>query len=299
MIKMLITSSFADLRKEPRPARYIYEKDPLQESQLLFGECLLVHEERDEWLFVEAIEQQKFIGRGEWRGYPGWIRKDQAIEVADFPLYNLVVCNLWVQIFNMPNTTGQVLESVCLGTKLEGAPLVGQWWRLRLPGRPDGFIMQQNVHQLKTKSPNQLGENIIALGEKLLGHPYHWGGLTIYKENSKEGLTSIDCSGLTYLLYRVYGKMIPRDAHDQFLISTRLELQEMQRGDLIFIKYHHQPNRIRHVMLYAGGDEILDANITDKCVVKTTATMRFGLPLKKMKSGDNIGKGMIFFGSIP
>jgi gamma-D-glutamyl-L-lysine dipeptidyl-peptidase len=291
-MKMLIISSVADLRKEPVEANSFYAKDPLQESQLLYGERILVKHENNGWIFIEAIEQQKFISN--WQGYPGWIKKTQAVEVADFPLYNLVVSEPWVDIIS---ESDQLIVPVSLGTKLKGFELKGLSWKLQLPDGTMGYIPQEKVRSLSDYS--NFGKNVIAMGEKLLNHPYHWGGCSIYRDNFKDALTSVDCSSLTHLLYRVHGKEIPRDAHDQFLKSLKRsnkEAHELELGDLIFIRYHDKPDRIGHVMLYSGGDGILDANITDKRVVKTTAALRYGRSLKTMKSGDDIGPGIIYFG---
>jgi gamma-D-glutamyl-L-lysine dipeptidyl-peptidase len=297
-IKMLVKKTFTDLRQEPSSGKLVYEKDPSQSSQLLFGEPLLVHAQKGEWLFIEAIQQQKYYLTGEWKGYEGWIKKAHAIEVSEFPIYNLVISGLWTQIYTTPNAMSSPLSPVCLGTKLQGKVFDDYWWHVSLSEEIEGFVLQKHAIPFKPRPFKTSQDSIIDLGEKLLNHPYHWGGLTIFKEDFQEGLTSLDCSGLVYLLYRVYGLNIPRDAHDQFLISKKLEPWEMQIGDLIFIKYHQQSDRIGHVMLYAEGDEILDANITDRCVVKTTLSARYGFSLNQLKSGDDIGKRIIFFGSI-
>lgn len=285
---MLLTVSVADLRKEPSHPLPAYGKDMFQESQLLFGERLLKKEEKGEWIFVEAVNQPKFIDQ--WQGYPGWIKKSQAIEVKQYPTYNLVVSDLWANI-------NQTSATVCLGTKLEGIELRDQWWQLCLPNGSKGYIHQASVCSLQCSDFTHFGKNVIALGEKLLNHPYHWGGCSIYNAQVKEVLTGVDCSSLVHLLYRVYGKEIPRDAHDQFLTSRPLEFQQLKIGDLIFIRYHDKPKRIGHVMLYAGEDGILDANITDKQVVKTQAALRYGCPLHTMKYGEDIGIGRVYFGS--
>src|SRR5262249_43993901 len=155
---------------------------------------LLKKSEKGEWIFVEAVEQQKFTDQ--WQGYPGWIKKQHAIVVSRFPAYNLVVSDLWVNIYGASQIT-----AVCLGTKLEGIELKDGWWQLRLPDGSEGHIQQKHVRPLPCPDFTQFGNNVIALGEKLLDHPYHWGGCSIYHPHTKVTLTGLDCSSLVHVLY--------------------------------------------------------------------------------------------------
>ena len=294
--KLIINVPVADLRKEPVPLKISYNKDLLQETQLLYGECLLASLEKNGWIFVEAIEQQCYRKNEGWTGYPGWIKREQAIEISEFPDFNLVVNDLWAYIFESPNSNSDAIVSVSLGSKLEGIELLNPWWRLRLPGQKEGYIAKGQVRQLRSSHNRESGKQMVSLGEKLLGHPYLWGGRSIYRPGWLHQTTSLDCSGLTDLLYRVNGIAIPRDAHDQFLKTERLEFQDLQVGDLVFLFYHDKPARVGHVMIYAGGDGLLDANITDGKVVKTTAKERYGKPFREMRAGDDIGVGRIYFG---
>lgn len=276
--KLLIKTAVADLRAKPIYPIQTYERDPHQETQLLFGECALGYEEEGEWIRIEAIEQPKYTDC--WQGYPGWILKDSVIDTDEFPHYNLVVSTPWALI-------QPFMQPVCLGTRLQAISRVGGVYKLRLPDGSEGYINQIDVKN---------DVDMFEIAEQLLGHPYLWGGRSIYHHEINTHLTGLDCSSLIQLLYRISGKEIPRDAHDQFLKST--PQTRMKPGDLIFIRYHDKPQRIGHVMLYAGGDFILDANITDKKVIKTTALKRYGRSLDSVKTGEDIGPGMIYFAAL-
>lgn len=62
-----------DVRAEPTPATGALEHDPLQETQLLYGELVLVHEQRGGWARIEAVEQPEWTHHERWEGYPGWV----------------------------------------------------------------------------------------------------------------------------------------------------------------------------------------------------------------------------------
>jgi len=49
--------------------------DDLRETQVLFGELVLIHESSGPWARIEATEQPTFRQHNRWEGYPGWVRK--------------------------------------------------------------------------------------------------------------------------------------------------------------------------------------------------------------------------------
>jgi len=49
--------------------------DELRETQVLFGEQVLIHESSGAWALIEAVEQPEFTHHNKWEGYPGWVLK--------------------------------------------------------------------------------------------------------------------------------------------------------------------------------------------------------------------------------
>ena len=98
----------------------------------------------------------------------------------------------------------------------------------------------------------------------------------------------VDCSGLTSLAFRVCGIDIPRDSHEQRLLSRPVSRKELKQADLIFLTDSLRSPRITHVMLYTGGDGVIESRKSSGRVLRATFTERFHQPLAKIESGDAV-----------
>jgi cell wall-associated NlpC family hydrolase len=79
-----------------------------------------------------------------------------------------------------------------------------------------------------------------------MGVPYKWGGTTA---------DGFDCSGFTQHVLKSAGYSLPRTAGDQYQKSTKIELENVQCGDLVFFK---NDAKISHVgmILSRKGNQI-------------------------------------------
>jgi peptidoglycan DL-endopeptidase CwlO len=85
-----------------------------------------------------------------------------------------------------------------------------------------------------------------------IGKPYRWAG---------EGPDSFDCSGLTMMAWRAGGVSLPHSSQAQYRGTTRIPLNSVQPGDLLF--YYSD---IHHVGIYEGGGQIIAATHTGSYV---------------------------------
>jgi len=127
--KMILNVPIANLRSDTIDVDSTLKTPALakdigpQNSQVLLGEHLLTEEikENPEWLKTIALEQEIFNWElNGWTGCPRYIKKNQAIKIEDFPIYNLVTTSLCsiVYLTDKSDTDSTILSS--LGTKLSG-----------------------------------------------------------------------------------------------------------------------------------------------------------------------------------
>lgn len=290
-MKYVVNVPVCDLRREPHPHSNQYVKDPLQESQLLYGERLLVKEVQGAWAFVETLEQKKFSKEGEWIGYPGWVLTSQLLPVKEFPNENnLVVKAPWAKFGSL---------HLSFGTCLKGIRKDEKFWTIQLPDHSSCGIEADAVSEIAYKNSFAYSNrmDIMHHGALFLESPYLWGGRSAFKKESQQ-ITSIDCSGLTNLLYRSQGIDIPRDAHDQRLQCREIEFEDLQIADFIFTAEIKRPERVSHVMLYKGDDILLEASLDAGKVRFITGREKLGKSLSKIKSGENVGNHLVWFGTL-
>ena len=100
--------------------------------------------------------------------------------------------------------------------------------------------------------PTRRIDRAIALGQKMLGTRYLWGGKTS---------RGIDCSGLVQVAFATTGMHLPRDSNQQFLLgrltATRWHRDGLRRGDTLY--FLGANGRIRHTAIYLGDDRYLQA----------------------------------------
>lgn len=246
-----------------------FDYDSLQESQLLYGERVVVFEEKNGWSRVEAAEQPEWTHHEKWEGYPGWIRSDH---LAPLPQGqwgpDAVITVPLARVYQDPSSNSPILLDLFMGTKIvmDSHVLRGNdtepsrsWQSILLIDGNTGWISKDQItpfvslHQLST---DQVRQRIVQNTRSLEGTPYYWGGLS----------QGVDCSGLVHLAYRAAGIDLPRDAHEQFMKSRRIEKEQLQPADLTFLSSEKDPTRMSHVMLYVGSDNIIEGPGTGKFV---------------------------------
>ena len=141
-----------------------------------------------------------------------------------------------------------------------------RWTKVMLPSGKTGYVPSKQLKLHNGFKSIAMGEGsadsispetteaIIAQAEKLLGVPYLWGGM------SAKG---VDCSGMVRIAHIMNGILLPRNASQQVKCGERVDLKDLERGDLVFFgtpATDEKPMRITHVGIYLGGNKIIHSS---------------------------------------
>ncbi|MBI4227608.1 MAG: C40 family peptidase [Candidatus Omnitrophica bacterium] len=269
-VRMRVAAPLLDVRARPEPANAEPVRDPLQETQLLYGEEVIVHATEGAWSRIEAVEQPEWSHHGRWEGYPGWVEsRGLAAPPAGWEP-NLVVTEKLGVVRSQPKSSAPIVLRYSLGTWLRAGESSGDWQQVILLDGRDGWIHAQHTASLRAMQAMPADSRrtwIVREARLLLGDAYYWGGRAAHDPAAPAPPhRAVDCSGLVNLCYRAVGLIIPRDAHEQFLRARALPLEHAQPGDLIFLADPDHADRITHVMLYAGNGRIIEGPGTGRRV---------------------------------
>ena len=194
-----------------------------------------------------------------------------------------IVCDTTVNFRSQPNTSSSVLASLKNGTVVDVTGVQSNWFKVTYNGKT-GYVHPDYISFSVTEgtssnsgSPsanNSSSETIVpsanavaytGTSEKLaevleyaaqfLGTPYVYGGSTP---------SGFDCSGFTSYVFANTVGTIPRVAQSQFDATTRVSLEDLEPGDLVF--FGSSPSSISHVGIYVGDDTFIHSPHTGEVV---------------------------------
>ncbi|WP_280454741.1 C40 family peptidase [Nocardia brasiliensis] len=96
----------------------------------------------------------------------------------------------------------------------------------------------------------QAGQQAISTALAQIGKPYVWGA---------EGPNSFDCSGLMQYSARAAGVQIPRTAALQYQKLPKVAPGDIRPGDLIFPASRFNGGAPKHVVMYIGNGQCIEA----------------------------------------
>lgn len=109
------------------------------------------------------------------------------------------------------------------------------------------------------------GAKLASFAQNFVGNPYVWGGTSL--------TNGADCSGFTQAVYASFGISIPRDSRSQAASGTKVSLDSVQPGDLIF---YASGGTVNHVAMYIGGGQVVHAS--DERTGITISNMNYRTP---------------------
>lgn len=225
------------------------------QSQLLFGEPVVIDEVADGWAKIAAIWQPS---QKDERGYPGWVPIDQLKEVES--LDELGYARVVSTMAQLWNEDFKPLLVVPFNTMLPVKEL-GEFIRVQTPAG-DAFIMAEQAVVARgfDQVEKGTGVDVANLAATFLQLPYFWGGMSSY---------GYDCSGLSYNMLKANGAIIPRDAKDQAVEGVEINTENQQDwhiGDLLFFAYEEGKGKLHHVGIYYGNGLMIHSPTPGKAI---------------------------------
>lgn len=304
-VEGLVKVPVADLRREPghvspqavfqRP----YGVDPNQETQLLFGERVLVFEVKGNWARVEAPDQSEFDHAGRWQGYPGWVSAEAILSQPTNFLPSAVVIARYGRVTQSKKRGSSSME-LPLGARVGVIYTEKGWVRVQGPQGEMGWMRSPDV-RLDREAPkkgNDVRTALLAAARQFLGEPYYRGGRCGHKKRGAAP-TGVDGSALVNLAYRAVCLNAPRDAHEQFLIAEKIkEARDLQPGDLVFLAKKNAPDRIVHVMLFEKKETLIEAVHEFNIVRRVSFKKKLNAAQADLHNGDKAGDFIVRFGAF-
>lgn len=223
------------------------------QSQVLFGQEVLVLEEVNGWSHVIILDQPSSKDE---RGYPGWVPSVQlsSTELPPTEKYAIVISKFTNLITEEKENELELSFQTVL-------PIVKELDELLQVNTPLGprFLKQADTLLSKSKVNDRKGrgQDIVNSGESFLDLPYLWGGMSSY---------GFDCSGFSYTMCKRQGYLIPRDANDQAKQGRNVPLDRLMPGDLLFFAYEEGKGSIHHVAIYYGDGKMIHSPNTGKTI---------------------------------
>jgi len=215
------------------------------DTQALMGDRVVVlalPPKRPRWARVVVPSQPSPL---DGRGYPGWVPRRQL--TARTPASSLrratvVTRTAWLRQ-DRPDPSR--LFRISLGTDL---PLVSEsstFVRVRTPAGAVRRLARGAVavHAVGQPAVTATRSSLVDTAELFVGLPYLWAGASGF---------GVDCSGLTWLDYRIHGLRIPRDALPQSRRGS--PVARPRRGDLMF---YASSGLVHHVSMFVGDGRMV------------------------------------------
>lgn len=192
-----------------------------------------------------------------------------------------IVCDTTVNFRSQPNTSSSVLASLKNGTTVSVTGVSGGWYQITYGGKtgyvhPDYLTFttastttdsESDADATKTNTitpsnnvvsytgTSEKRAEVLEYAAQFLGIPYVYGGST------PDGF---DCSGFTSYVFKNTVGSIPRVAQAQFDATTRVTMDELLPGDLVF--FGSSVSSISHVGIYVGDGTFIHSPHTGDVV---------------------------------
>ncbi|MEN1785952.1 MAG: NlpC/P60 family protein [Bacteroidota bacterium] len=208
------------------PIRSTAELSATMVSQLLYGECFKIKEERKTVSRIQVSAD----------GLEGWVQNNQITKItqAQFDHFaDLKKARYNLDFLSYAATPHQELIPIVLGSRVDTTPSVLQ------------HQIEDNDH---STTPDTF--DLVRIALLYLHSPYLCGGKTPF---------GIDASGLTQMVYQINGQQLKRSCEEQATQGEALSfIEESSPGDLAF--FDNSEGTIDHVGIILEDNYIIHAH---------------------------------------
>ncbi len=187
--------------------------------------------------------------------------------------------NAYVKIFDentqtfVPTQTPMVVQE---GNVVSVVDIFDNSVKIILPSGDSGFIPYDYLTFEISKDENfgtfqmtdDIRMQIVKTALSYEGGRYKWGGTSL--ENG------VDCSGFTMMIFQKYGFSLSHSASGQKSETVSINKEELLPGDLVFYNGYKGKNKIGHVGIYIGNNQIVHAQ--NKKVGITVSDINYDTP---------------------
>ena len=236
---------------------------------------------------IESVDENGWakIKSGNVEGYASvdyLIMGEEAMEIAMNSAVLYATVNSKVSALNVrtePSTDSEVITKVKAGERLvvtkevvvnKEDPTSQVWVEVRMDDdenadavayvSADYVTVSYELNWASKYTPygpdvSELRVNICDYAKKWIGTKYVWGGNSLTK--------GIDCSGFVQQVYKHFGYTTPRVSRDMAKKYTKISIDELKPGDLIFYG-RVKDNYINHVGIYIGNGQVIHSSTNYK-----------------------------------
>ncbi len=205
-------------------------------TQMIFGEHAVRLEKFNNWSFVEISDDK----------YHGWVYNPMLQEVSEETALECIKSDpkILASLF-LPVTHDFKKEPMYLtaGSSLYHYKPANNGFKA------GGLCFTCMAEPFFYEYDNIRGK-IVSAALRFLNIPYLWGGKNPF---------GMDCSGLTQIVFRLFGKKIPRDARQQARLGRTVNfVDEAGTGDIAF--FDNKEGEIVHAGIISGNQRIIHAS---------------------------------------
>jgi cell wall-associated NlpC family hydrolase len=247
--RMQVCISHADVRREP-------SEDALTDTQALFGETLIVYEEKNGWCWAQ-LDRDRYVG---------YVWAEALTDKIVKPNYR--VRSRHTLVYSGPDIKTPPVDALPFGAEVHIVAASAQFSETATGG---------HIYSRHLAANNRPLNDFVGLAEMFVHTPYLWGGKTD---------VGIDCSGLAQVALTAVGVAAPRDTDMMESMLGRPadvddRLRGLRRGDLVFWR--------GHVGIMQNDQTILHANAYHMAVVsEPLATARERIRVKNLSEITSI-----------